>query len=65
VDIFDNLLGISALVIAIQMITTFCRHLKYIKNIYLITNARGSFDPDGLEEIAQQLKDKDLNLTVL
>ncbi|KAI5804563.1 putative Ku family DNA helicase [Geopyxis carbonaria] len=57
--------GISALVIGIQMITAHCKKLKYIKNIVLVTDGTGSFDPDGLSDIAAQLKTEKINLTIL
>lgn len=57
--------GVSALVIAISMITAFCRHLKYVKNIVMVTDGRGGFDMDGSEAIAGQLVREGINLTVL
>lgn len=57
--------GISALCIAIQMIMTYCKKLKYIRNICLVTNGTGEFDPDELEEIKHQIKSEGINLTVL
>jgi len=57
--------GISAIVIAIQMIVKYCKKLKYIRNIYLVTNGTGSFDPDGIEEIVARIKDEGINLTIL
>lgn len=47
------------------MITAHCKKLKYIKNIVLVTNGTGSFDPDGLSDIAAQLKAEKVNLTIL
>ncbi|KAI5792453.1 putative Ku family DNA helicase [Peziza echinospora] len=57
--------GISALVIAIQMIVKYCKKLKYIRNIFLVTNGRGSYDPDGLDEIIKQIVSEGIKLTVL
>lgn len=57
--------GISALVVAIQRILEHCKKLKYIKNIYLITNGTGSYDDDGLDQIAEQFKSENIGLTVL
>ncbi|KAI5816728.1 putative Ku family DNA helicase [Pyronema omphalodes] len=57
--------GISALILAIQTILTHCRHLKYIKSIFLITNGRGTFDPEGLDKIAAQIRHQNIKLTVL
>lgn len=57
--------GISAIIIAIHMITTYCKKLKYIKNIYLVTNGTGNFDTDGVDEITSQIKAQNISLTVL
>ena len=57
--------GISALVIAIQMIVKYCKKLKYIRNIYLVTNGMGSYDPDGLDEIIKQIVSEGIKFTVL
>ena len=57
--------GISAIVIAIQMIVKYCKKLKYTRNIYLVTNSTGLFDPDGIEEIVAQIKNEEINLTIL
>ena len=57
--------GISALVIAIQMIIKYCKRLKYTRNIYLVTNGTGIFDPEGTDEIVAQIKGEGINLTVL
>jgi ATP-dependent DNA helicase 2 subunit 2 len=53
------------LILAIQTLLSHCRHLKYIKSIFLLTNGRGSFDPDGLDEIAAQIRHQNIKLTIL
>jgi len=57
--------GISALIIAVQMIVTHCKKLKYIKSIVFVTNGMGSFDTDGIESVVSQIKVQNINLTVL
>ncbi|KAK8246210.1 protein Ku80 [Phyllosticta capitalensis] len=57
--------AISALVVAMEMISKHCRQLKYIRRIVLITNGRGSLDPDDLGHITQKLKDDNVDLVVL
>lgn len=57
--------AVSAVVTAVQMIATTCKHLKYRKNITLVTNGMGSFDTDGMEPIVQKIKDDGIRLTVL
>lgn len=57
--------GISAVVIAISMITAYCRHLKYIKKIVLVTNGTAMFDTEGIEAIQSQMIEQRIELTVL
>lgn len=58
-------LAISAIIIAIQMITAYCRKLKYIRRIVLVTNARGSIDGDGLPDITKKIQDEGIELLVV
>jgi ATP-dependent DNA helicase 2 subunit 2 len=57
--------GISAIIIATQMIKTHCKKLKYKKNIVFVTNATGSFDTDDIELVVKGIKDDNINLTIL
>lgn len=57
--------GISAICIAIQMIMTYCKKLKYTRNICLVTNGMGDFDTDEIDNITDQIKAEGINLTVL
>ncbi|KAF3929000.1 hypothetical protein ABW19_dt0208141 [Dactylella cylindrospora] len=57
--------GISALVVAIDIIEKYCKRLKYIRNIVLLTNGNGSYDFDGFDDIVAQIKDQGINLTIL
>jgi ATP-dependent DNA helicase 2 subunit 2 len=57
--------GISAIIIATQMIKTHCKKLKYKKNIVFVTNAMGSFDTDDIELVVKGIKDDNINLTIL
>ncbi|KAK6511954.1 ATP-dependent DNA helicase II subunit 2 [Arthrobotrys musiformis] len=57
--------GISALVVALDIIEKYCKKLKYIRNIVLLTNGTGSFDFDGIGDIIEQIKEHRINLTVL
>ena len=58
--------AISALVLAIHLITQHCKKLKYIKNIVLVTNGTPDvYDSDGLDNIASQLLQQNINLAVL
>jgi len=56
---------ISALIVAINMITVHCRTLKYKKRITLITNARGPLDPSDNASVAAQIRKEDIHLSIL
>jgi ATP-dependent DNA helicase 2 subunit 2 len=57
--------GISALVLAVQMLLTHCEKRKYIKNIVMITNGTGTFDAEGLDMITSKIKAQGMNLVIL
>lgn len=43
----------------------YCRHLKYIKNIVLVTDGKGRVDWGGVEDVAQQINTQNIKLSVL
>jgi len=47
------------------MISKQCRKLKYIRNIILVTNGRGSMDADDLDDIVKKIREDEINLIVL
>lgn len=57
--------AISALVLAIQMITTTCKKLQYLRKIVLVTDARGAMQADDLSDITSKLKEDHIELVVL
>lgn len=57
--------AISAVVVAVDMIDTFTKKLKYIRRIYLITDGQGAMDADDVEDIAKKMNDSHIQLTVL
>ncbi|CUS12854.1 unnamed protein product [Tuber aestivum] len=57
--------GFSAICIAVDMIMKYCRKLKYIRNIVLVTDGRGEWDDEGCEDIVGQIREEGINLTVL
>lgn len=59
--------AISAVVVACDMIINFAKHLKYRKQIFLVTDGRGLMDDseEDFPEIGQKLKDHDIRFTVL
>lgn len=59
--------AISAIVIAIQMITKYTKKLKYKRKIVLVTDGRGLLDadPDGIAEISKKIKADEMELVVL
>ncbi|KAF5121344.1 hypothetical protein DV113_000778 [Geotrichum candidum] len=59
---------ISAIVVAVDQIKVFCRQLKYIKNIYLLTNARHkpiSDTSSDIDAIRSELLSSNINLKVI
>lgn len=57
--------AISALVIGIQMISSFCKKLQYLRRIVLVTNGRGAMDADDVEHIVGKLKEDKIELVIL
>ncbi|MCJ1284175.1 ATP-dependent DNA helicase II subunit 2 [Xylographa opegraphella] len=57
--------AISAIVLAIEAITKYCKKLKYRRNIVLVTNGHGSMDTDDLSEITSKIKEDNIELTIL
>ena len=57
--------AISAVVIAIQMITKYCKKLKYQRKVVLVTDGCGSLDADGISEITKKIKEDAMELVVL
>ncbi|MCJ1315668.1 ATP-dependent DNA helicase II subunit 2 [Xylographa vitiligo] len=57
--------AISAIVLAIEAITKYCKKLKYRRKIVLVTNGRGSLDTDDVSEITSKIKEDNIELVVL
>ena len=57
--------AISAIVIAIQMITKHCKKLKYKRKIVLVTDGRGSMDADDISQITEKIKSDEAELVVM
>ncbi|KAF3910167.1 hypothetical protein ABW21_db0200433 [Orbilia brochopaga] len=57
--------GISAIVVAMDLIEKFCKKLKYIRNIVFLTNGNGNYEMEGVDDIIKQIKDQGIKLTVL
>ncbi|KAG0330003.1 ATP-dependent DNA helicase II subunit 2 [Podila humilis] len=55
----------DGLIVAVDMITKFCKRLKYEKKIYLLTDACAEINPDGVEAIQESLKDENVQLNVI
>lgn len=58
-------LAISAIVIAISMITKYCKKLKYKRKIVLVTDALGSMDADDSSEITKKIASDNMELVVM
>ncbi len=57
--------AISAIVIAIQMITKHCKKLKYKRKIVLVTDGRGPMEADDVSQITQKIKSDGIELVVM
>ena len=57
--------ALSAVILGVDMLMKHCRHLKFVKRLYLITNGTGPLDADDIEDTAAQIKQNDIKLTVL
>lgn len=57
--------AISALVLAIHMITEHCKKLKYKRKIVLVTNGEGVMKSDKIDQITDKLKQEGIELVVL
>lgn len=61
----DDNQAISSIVLAIQMISTYCKKLKYRREIVLVTNGNGVMNSEGLDEIQKKITEDNIKLTVL
>ncbi|OJJ03536.1 hypothetical protein ASPVEDRAFT_737011 [Aspergillus versicolor CBS 583.65] len=57
--------AISALILAIQMIITHCKKLKWKRRIVLITNGMGRMNSENLGDIVSKVKEDNIELVVL
>ncbi|KAL9049711.1 MAG: hypothetical protein Q9206_005394 [Seirophora lacunosa] len=59
--------AISAIIIAIQMITKHCKKLKYKRKIVLVTDGRGVLeeDPDSVSEITKKITEDAMELVII
>lgn len=57
--------SISAIILAIQMIITHCKKLKYRRKIVLVTNGQGRMSDENLDEIVKRIKEDNIELVVM
>ncbi|KAG5993912.1 hypothetical protein E4U54_003252 [Claviceps lovelessii] len=57
--------AISAIVVAIDMMDTFTKKLKWIRRIVLVTDGQGELDADDIGDIAKKMNDSNIQLTIL
>ena len=57
--------AISAIVVAVDMMETFTKKLKYNRKIFLITDGQAAMDADDTSDIANKINDSNISLTVL
>lgn len=47
------------------MITKYTKKLKYIRKIILVTDAQGSIEADGIEDIASKMRAEGIELMIV
>ncbi|CAH0049125.1 unnamed protein product [Clonostachys solani] len=57
--------AISAIVVAVDMMATFTKKLKWTRKIYLVTDGQGAMDADDVDDIAKKINDSNIQLTIL
>lgn len=57
--------AISAIVVAVDMIDTFTKKLKWIRKIIMVTDGQGELDPDDISEISKKINESNIHLTIL
>ena len=59
--------AVSAIVVAVDMIDTFTKKLKWARKIVLITDAEGALDADSsdMQDIAKKMNDSKISLDIL
>jgi ATP-dependent DNA helicase 2 subunit 2 len=57
--------AVSAIVLAVDMIDTFTKKLKWNRKIFLVTDGQGPMDADDLGDISKKMNDSNIQLTVL
>lgn len=57
--------AISAIVLAIDMMDTFTKKLKWVRKIVLITDGHGAIDGDDVSDISKKIDESNIQLTVL
>ncbi|KAI5465546.1 SPOC like C-terminal domain-containing protein [Mariannaea sp. PMI_226] len=57
--------AISAIVVAVDMIDTFTKKLKWNRKIVLVTDGLGLIDADDIGDISKKMNDSNIQLTVL
>ncbi|KAK3822012.1 MAG: SPOC like C-terminal domain-containing protein [Linnemannia elongata] len=55
----------DALIVALDMMTKFCKKLKYEKKIYILTDSYSEMNTDGSEQITTALHDDNVQLNVI
>lgn len=57
--------AISSIIVAIDMIVTYCKRLKYKRKIVLVTNGKGPMDSDGIDGIVSKIKEEGIELVIM
>jgi ATP-dependent DNA helicase 2 subunit 2 len=63
--IISNHKAMSALIVGLDLLMKYCKKLKYIKNLVIITDGQGAVEWSQSDEIAQQINVENIKLSVL
>lgn len=55
----------DGLIVSLDMMTKFCKKLKYEKKIYILTDASSPINMDGTDAIKTTLQDDNVQLNVM
>jgi ATP-dependent DNA helicase 2 subunit 2 len=56
--------ALSALIVGLDLIMKYCKNLKYIKNLIILTDGQGGVDWSQSDDIAQQINEQNIKLLI-
>lgn len=56
--------ALSALIVGLDLLMKYCRNLKYIKNLIIVTDGQGAIDWRESDDVAQQINQVGIKLSI-